>query len=196
VAKRPQRLFPALYPVPVVLLTCVDVDGAPNVLTVSWIGIASSIPPHVSVSLRPYRLSTAVIRRTGEFVINCPTEDLLLAVDRCGMVSGRTVAKLAATGLTPEPASLVKPPLIRECPVSLECRVVRAVNLPSHELFIAEVLAVQVDEGALTPDGLIDYDRLRAIACLGNEYHRIGECLRTMGFSLREKRPGGEERDA
>ncbi len=88
-AKRPHRLFPALYPVPAVLLTCADVDGTPNVSTVSWTGIVSSAPPQLAVSLRPHRLSTAIIRRTGEFAINCPTEEMLLAVDHCGMVSGR-----------------------------------------------------------------------------------------------------------
>lgn len=188
-AKRLYRLFPALYPAPALLVTSTSPDGSFNVMTASWAGMVSSAPPQVAVALRPYRLSCQTIRRTGEFVINCPTEELLLAVDRCGMLSGRAVDKLQATGLTPEPAQHVKAPLIRECPVSLECRVAHSLHLDSHELFVGVVLAVQVDEAILTADGQIDYDRVRAIAVLGNEYRRIGERLHTAGFSLSEDGP-------
>ncbi len=96
-------------------------------------------------------------------------------------------------GLTPEPASQVKAPLIRQCPVALECRVVHSLDLGSHVMYIGEIVAVQVDEGVLTPDGLINYERVRAIACLGNEYHRIGECLQTEGFSLHTRWSNGHD---
>ncbi len=186
--KHLHRLFPALYPAPVLLVTCVDADGTPNVATVSWAGIVASDPPQVAVGLRPYRFSNALIRGSGEFAINCPTEEMLAAVDHCGMASGRDAPKLPSPGLTPEPASQVRAPLIKECPLSLECRVTHTLDLGSHTLFVGEIVAVQVEDSVLTPDGLIDYRRVRGLALLGNEYHRIGKCLGTEGLSLKTTR--------
>ncbi|MFB0545445.1 MAG: flavin reductase family protein [Anaerolineae bacterium] len=184
-AKRVQKPFPALYPIPVVLVTCLDEDNEPNVLTVAWIGTVSSTPPQIAISVRPYRYSHALIRETGEFVVNIPTEDLLHAVDYCGRISKSTRDKFADTGLTPEPASQVRVPIIGECPVNIECKVVESVSLGSHDLFVGEIVAVHVDEELLDEEGFIDYVKAKAVAYLGNEYWSLGERLESSGFTMR-----------
>lgn len=185
-SKRIQKPFPALYPVPVMLITCLDSDGEPNIFTVSWVGTVSSSPPHVAIGVRPYRYSRAAIQQSGEFVINIPDESLLRAVDICGHISKVRADKFALTGLTPVPASQVKAPLVAECPVNIECKVVKMIPLDSHDLFVGEIMAVQVDETVLNEAGFIDYSRAQPIAYLGNEYWSLGRRLETSGFSRRE----------
>ena len=185
-SKKLQRPFTALYPVPVVLVTCVNEQGAPNIITLAWVGTVASKPPQAAVAIRPTRYSHAVISRTKEFVINIPNEDLLPAVDQCGHVSGARTDKFAQTGLTPEPASQIQAPLITECPVNLECKLTQTISLGSHDLFIGEIVAVHVDEELLDEHGPIDYSKVKAVAYLGNEYWSLGKCLRTSGFTLKK----------
>jgi len=185
-SKRIQKPFPALYPVPVTLITCLDSAGEPNVFTASWVGTVSSSPPQLAISVRPYRYSRAAIEQTGEFVINIPDESLLRAVDVCGHISKTRADKFAMTGLTPVPASQLKTPLVAECPVNIECRVVQKIPLDSHDLFVGKIIAVHVDETLLDEAGFIDYSRTRPIAYLGNEYWSLGQRLNTSGFFRRE----------
>ena len=185
-SKQLQKPFTALYPVPVVLVTCVNEQGKPNIITLAWVGTVASKPPQAAVAIRPSRYSHAVISQTGEFAINIPTEDLLPALDQCGHVSGVRTDKLAQTGLTPEPASQIQAPLIAECPVNLECKLTQTIPLGSHDLFMGEIVAVHVDEELLDERGTIDYSKAKAVAYLGNEYWSLGECLRTSGFTLKE----------
>ena len=184
-SKQLQKPFTALYPVPVVLVTCVNEQGKPNIITLAWVGTVASKPPQAAVAIRPGRYSHAVISRTREFAINIPTEDLLPAVDQCGHVSGTRTDKFAQTGLTPEPASQIQPPLIAECPVNLECKLTQTIPLGSHDLFIGEIVAVHMDEELLNENGSIDYSKAKGVAYLGNEYWSLGECLRTSGFTLK-----------
>jgi flavin reductase (DIM6/NTAB) family NADH-FMN oxidoreductase RutF len=185
VAKVVKEPFCALYPIPVVLVTCLDKGGRPNVMTVSWAGTVASSPPCLAIGVRPYRYSHAAIEERGEFVVNIPTQELLSAVDYCGRMSlHRTSDKFAETGLTPAPASQVAPPLIAECPANMECQVVHSLDLDSHTLFVGRILAVHVDEGLLDERGFIDYAQTQPIAYLGNEYWSLGQPLATAGFTM------------
>jgi flavin reductase (DIM6/NTAB) family NADH-FMN oxidoreductase RutF len=185
-SKQLQKPFTALYPVPVVLVTCVNEQGTPNIVTLAWVGTVASKPPQAAIAIRPSRYSHTVISRTGEFVINIPNEDLLAAVDQCGHVSGTRTDKFAQTDLTPEPASQIQPPLIAECPFNLECKLTQTISLGSHDLFIGEIVAVHVDEELLDERGTIDYSKAKAVAYLGNEYWSLGECRSTSGFTLKK----------
>jgi flavin reductase (DIM6/NTAB) family NADH-FMN oxidoreductase RutF len=185
-SKQLQKPFPALYPAPLVLVTCVDEQGKPNIVTLAWVGTAAAKPPQVALAIRPSRYSHAIISRTGEFAINIPNEDLLPAVDRCGHVSGARTDKFALTGLTTEPASQIQAPLITECPVNLECKLTQTIPLGSHDLFIGEIVAVHVDEELLAEHGPIDYSKTQPVAYVGNEYWSLRECLKTSGFTLKK----------
>lgn len=184
-SKQLQKPFPALYPAPLTLVTCVDEQGKPNIVTLAWVGTAAAKPPQAALAIRPSRYSHTLISQTREFAINIPNEDLLPAVDRCGHVSGARADKFAQTGLTPQPATQIQAPLIAECPVNLECKLTQVTPLGSHDLFIGEIVAVHVDEELLDERGTIEYSKARAVAYLGNEYWSLGECLQTSGFTLK-----------
>lgn len=181
-AKVVKRPFTPSYPVPVVLVTCSHGEEA-NIIAIAWTGILCSKPPQLGIGVRPERHSHSLIREAGEFVVNVPPERLLEKVDYCGMVSGREVDKFEATGLTAAPASLLKTPIIAECPINIECRVMRIIPLGSHDLFIGEVVAVQIDEEVLNEDGRIDYKKARSLVFTGDQYWSLGSLLGKYGFS-------------
>jgi flavin reductase (DIM6/NTAB) family NADH-FMN oxidoreductase RutF len=174
-----------LYPTPVVLATSRDEAGKPNVCTLAASGILSGSPPHVSISIRPSRYSHELISRTREYVINIPTSGIVRETDYCGIVSGRTIDKFKVTKLTPIEAKKVKPPIIKECPVSLECKVKDIINLGSHSAFIGEVVNINVDENVLNQSKNIAYEKLKPITWnpLTEEYHSLGERLGKEGYS-------------
>ena len=171
----------ALYPVPVVLVSC-GVER-PNIITLAWVGTVCSEPPMVGIAVRPSRHSHSLIREVGQFVVNLPTADLLEALDRCGTVSGRDNDKFALCGLTPLPAARVRVPLIAECPVHLECEVRQTVSLGSHDLFLGEILAVQAEDALVGSDGRVDWDRAEWLCYVAGTYHALGKALAGHGFS-------------
>jgi flavin reductase (DIM6/NTAB) family NADH-FMN oxidoreductase RutF len=179
-AKLVKRPSTALYPLPVVLVTCGSGDQA-NIITLAWVGTICSDPPMVGIAIRPSRHSNGLIRRTEEFVVNVPTADLVAQADYCGQVSGRDVDKWAACGFTPQPGSAVATPLIAQCPVNLECKLAQIVPLGAHDLFVGEIVAVQLDEAILDDRGRIDYAKARPFAYLGGQYREIGELLGQYG---------------
>jgi flavin reductase (DIM6/NTAB) family NADH-FMN oxidoreductase RutF len=179
-AKLVKRPSTALYPLPVVLVTCGSGDQA-NIITLAWVGTICSDPPMVGIAIRPSRHSNGLIRRTEEFVVNVPTADLVAQADYCGQVSGRDVDKWAACGFTPQPGSAVATPLIAQCPVNLECKLAQIVPLGAHDLFVGEIVAVQLDEAILDDKGRIDYAKARPFAYLGGQYREIGELLGQYG---------------
>ena len=134
-----------LYPLPVVMVSVTDGVGNDNIITVAWTGTVCSDPPMLSVSIRPERHSYSMIKQTGEFVVNLVTKDLVYATDYCGVKSGREVDKFREMKLTRLPASQVKAPLIGESPVNLECRVSQVIPLGTHDMFLAEIVAVHAD---------------------------------------------------
>lgn len=163
-AKRLLKPAVGLRPVPVVLVTCVGADGRANVITLAWAGVVCSQPPMLGIAVRPERFSHDLIKNTGQFVVNLPSEKQLWAADYCGTRSGRFEDKFAAAGLTPMPAAEVKPPLIAECPINIECVVRHEVSLGSHDLFIGEVVALHADEAALDEAGNLSAAAAQLIA--------------------------------
>jgi flavin reductase (DIM6/NTAB) family NADH-FMN oxidoreductase RutF len=181
VSKAVKKPFVALRPVPVVLVSCGRGEQA-NVITIAWTGILCSSPPQVGIGVRPSRYSHGLIEGTGEFVINIPGEDLLDEVEYCGFVSGREADKFAARGLTPAPGSAVQTPIVAECPINIECRLSHTLSLGSHDLFVGEVVAVQVSQEVLDEQGRVDNGKLKPILFTGDEYWGLGSLLGRYGF--------------
>jgi flavin reductase (DIM6/NTAB) family NADH-FMN oxidoreductase RutF len=170
---------------PVVLISCQDEGVKPNIITLAWVGVANSDPPMISIAIRPERHSYAIIKRTGEFVANLPTTAILKEMDFCGVVSGSKLDKFSTTRLTPLAAEKVKAPLIKECPVNLECRVKQVIPLGSHDLFLGEVVAAHVDTEIQDEKGRIDIGKAKLFAfCAGaTEYWSLGERIGGYGFT-------------
>ena len=145
VAKKPGTY---LYPIPAVMVTCGPPDK-PNIITLAWVGTLCSHPPTVGISIRPSRHSHGLVKQHGEFAVNLPTADMAKVTDYCGTVSGRKVDKFAATGLTSSPSKALETVVIAECPLNIECKVTQVLSLGTHDLFLGEVVAVQVDENIL-----------------------------------------------
>ena len=173
----------ALFPSPVVLVTCGDLKGKYNIITLAWVGIVCSDPPTLSLGIRPQRYSYTLIEETGEFVVNIPNVDLLKEVDFCGVVSGIEVNKFSETNLTPLPAGKVKPPLIKECPVNIECFVKEKMPLGVHHLFLGEVVLVHVDQEILNKERRIDFKKVAPIVYNQGEYWSLQNKIGKHGFS-------------
>lgn len=176
---------PLLFPTPVVLVTCVDGKGKPNIITLAWAGVVNSEPPMIGISIRPERYSHGVIKEAKEFVINLPSEGMVRGVDACGVVSGRETDKFILTGWKTAPAEKVKPPLIEACPVQMECVVRQVHSLGSHDLFLGEVVAVHVKEEVEKEKGRIDILKALPLTyCPGaREYWSLGKPLGHYGFT-------------
>lgn len=175
-----------LAPLPVVMVSVGDNTNS-NIITVAWTGIVCSAPPRVYISLRKDRHSYGIIEQTGEFVINFTSEELLAACDWCGIRSGKDVDKFAEMGFTRSPANCVSAPLIEQSPVSLECKVFQSLDLGSHTMFLADVLAVDVDEKIVDADGRIDYAQARLVSYQHGEYYATGKHLGRFGFAAQRK---------
>jgi flavin reductase (DIM6/NTAB) family NADH-FMN oxidoreductase RutF len=174
-----------LFPTPVAMISCGGDQTAPNIITIAWIGVVCSEPTILSVSIRPGRHSYAMIKQTGEFVVNIPAESQLASLDFCGVASGRDVDKFKELGLTAVPASKVSAPLIKECPVNLECKVIDSRKLGTHDMFLAEVVAVHLDDEVMNEKGGIDISRLKPIAYCpqASQYWSLKEPIGTYGFT-------------
>lgn len=175
-----------LYPVPAVLISCADKDGNKNVFTVAWTGTICSDPAMVSISVRKERFSHKMISETGEFVINLTTKDLVLATDYCGVKSGKDTDKWKDMNLTPEKSTVVSAPYIKESPVAIECKVTEIKELGSHDMFIAEVVAVTVDDKYMDEKGTFHFEKSNPIAYSHGQYYTLGEYLGKFGYSVRK----------
>lgn len=178
-----------IAPVPPALVTCGTVEQ-PNVLTVAWTGILNTVPPKTYISVRPQRFSYPLIEKSRAFVINLPTAALVRAVDFCGVRSGRDTDKFAAAGLTAVPASQLACPLIEESPLSLECRVTDIVPLGTHHMFLADIVAVDVESSLIDHAGKLHLDRAGLLAYAHGEYFALGHKLGSFGYSVRKKPRG------
>lgn len=186
-AKRQFKPGNMLYPLPAVMVSVADKEGNSNIITVAWAGTVCTNPPMLSISVRPERYSYHMIRETGEFVVNLTTEKLAYATDYCGVKSGRDTDKWKAAGLTREMASQVLAPLIKECPVNLECRVKRVDELGSHHMFLAEVVAVHVDEAYMDEKDTFHLSDAKPLAYSHGRYYGLGKCLGAFGYSVKKK---------
>ena len=184
-----------LGPVPPVMVSCGDMENS-NIVTVAWTGILNTIPPKTYISVRPSRYSYELIKERGEFVINLSTADLIRTVDSCGVYTGRKVDKFKKYSLTKTEAFEVSAPLIGECPLSLECRVTDIVPLGSHDMFIADIVAVDVDETLLDKDGKLHLDRANLAAYAHGEYFELGKKIGSFGFSVKKKKKSPTKKQA
>ena len=182
-----------LGPVPPVLVSCGSGESK-NVFTVAWAGTICTQPPRVSISVRPSRHSYNLIKESGEFIINLPTEQLARAVDWCGVKSGRDVDKFEAMKLTAAPASQVSCPLVAESPVNLECKVFDVIPLGSHDLFLADVVAVDAAQDLLDETGKLHLERAGLLAYAHGSYYALGKQLGTFGWTVRKKKPASKSR--
>lgn len=180
---KPGTLLP---PAPPALVTCGDMEKH-NVLTAAWTGIVNSEPPMTYVSIRPERYSHHIITEKREFVINLPTQSIVRATDLCGVKSGRDVDKFALTGLTAQPSNVVAAPGIEQCPISLECRVREILHLGSHDMFLADIVAVDVDGQFVDEKGALHLEKAGLVAYAHGAYYALGKQLGTFGFSVRKK---------
>ena len=182
--KREMRPGEMLYPVPVVMATLGEGDEA-NIITIAWTGIINSKPPMTYISVRKERHSHPILSKTGEFVINLCTEDLVKATDYCGVKSGRDVDKFKEMGLTKEPADIVKCPMIKESPINLECKVTQVVELGSHDMFMAEIVKVHAAEELFDEEGRMDPVKAGLVAYIHGEYYPVKRTpLGKFGYSI------------
>ena len=177
-----------LYPLPAVMVSVSDGEGNDNIITVAWAGTVCTNPPMVSISVRPSRFSYDMLRKTGEFVINLTTEKLAYATDYCGVRSGRDVDKFKEMKLTKEKADFVKVPMIAESPVSIECKVRQVLELGSHHMFLADVLAVHADPQYMDEKKKFHLNDAKPLVYSHGEYLGIGKKLGTFGYSVKKKK--------
>lgn len=180
-----------LYPVPAVMVSCQRSGEKPNIVTVAWAGTICSDPAMVSISIRKERYSHEIISETKEFVINLTTKNLCRATDFCGIRSGRNVDKFRELHLTAEPSEKINAPGIAESPVCIECKVKKIVELGSHDMFIADVVAVRVDESLLDSKGTLHLAKADLLAYSHGSYYELGKTIGKFGFSVQKKNGNG-----
>lgn len=176
-----------LYPTPAVMVS-VQRDGErPNIITVAWTGTICSDPAMLSISVRKERYSYDILKETGEFVVNLVTKDLVFAADYCGVKSGRDIDKFREMKLTPFDSRYIKAPGIKESPVNLECRVKDVIPLGTHDMFLAEILGVTVDDAYMDDKGKFHLNSSGLVAYSHGEYFTLGEKVGSFGYSVRKK---------
>ena len=177
-----------LYPLPAVMVSCQRPGEKPNIITVAWAGTVCSSPAMVSISVRKERYSYKIIKDTGEFVINLVTKDLVRALDYCGVRSGRDVDKYKEMHLTVLPSRIVAVPGIGESPVNIECRVTETKSLGSHDLFLAEVVNVTVEDQYMNRNGKFELNQAGLVTYSHGEYFELGKRLGSFGYSVQKER--------
>lgn len=183
---RPVKPGNLLYPLPAVLISVADRAGNSNLFTVAWSGTVCTNPPMLSISVRPERYSYRMICETGEFAVNLTTEKLAWATDYCGVRSGRDTDKWKDTGLTKTAAQKIAAPLVAESPVCLECKVTETRELGSHTMFIAEIVAADLNEAYFDEKDTFRLSRAKPLAYSHGRYYGLGKCLGTFGYSVRK----------
>jgi len=176
-----------LYPLPVVMVSMADSQGKKNIITIAWAGTVCTNPPMVSISVRPERYSYPILKETGEFVINLTTKELAFATDYCGVRSGRDVDKFKEMNLTAIAASQVKAPMIAESPVNIECKVREIIPLGSHDMFLADVVAVHADEKYMDEKGKFHLEKAEPVVYSHGSYLSCVDQMGTFGYSVKKK---------
>lgn len=177
-----------LYPLPAVMVSCADQAGHDNILTVAWTGTICSDPAMVYISVRPSRYSYEMIKESGEFVINLTTKELTLATDYCGVRSGRDVDKWKEMHLTRQKSGVVAAPSIAESPVNIECQVTQVLPLGSHDMFLAKVVNVSVDDRYMDENNRFDLQKADPMVYSHGEYYNLNERLGKFGYSVEKRR--------
>ena len=175
-----------IYPLPAVMVSCGDMKNA-NIITVAWTGIINTNPAMCYISVRPERFSYGIIKKNREFVINLTTKELAKITDWCGVKSGRDVDKFKEMGLTKEKATIVKAPMIAESPISVECKVKKIVSLGSHDMIMAEIVAINVSDKFVNDKGAFDISKCDLMAYANGGYYSLGKKIGQFGFSVMKK---------
>ncbi|NCB38914.1 MAG: flavin reductase family protein [Erysipelotrichia bacterium] len=184
--KRSWKPGTLLSPVPAVMVTCHGKEGRPNIITVCWAGTICSEPPMLSISVRPERHSFNLIRETGEFVVNIPDRRIARETDLCGVISGREHDKFHETGLTQGRGETVNVPIIMECPINIECKIDREIELGSHTMFIANIVGIQVSEHLIDAQGRLLTEKAALVSYAHGHYYQLGKQLGHFGFSVKK----------
>ena len=174
-----------IYPIPAVMVSCGSMEKS-NIITVAWTGIINTSPAMCYISIRPERYSYNLIKESGEFVINLVSDELVYAVDWCGVKSGANVDKFKEMKLTKEKANFVRSPQIKESPVSIECKLKEIKELGSHHMFIAEVLSINAKEEYIDEKGAFDITKCNLVAYANGKYFSLGKNLGKFGFSVKK----------
>ena len=174
-----------IYPLPAVMVTCRD-KGQDNIITIAWTGTICTNPPMTYISVRPERHSYEMIKNSGEFVINLTTKQLTRATDFCGVRSGRDIDKFKEARLTKEEAQVVDAPIIAESPVNIECKVTEVKELGSHDMFLAKVVGVTIDNQYMDDKGKFNLNASGLTAYSHGEYFELGKKLGSFGYSVRK----------
>ena len=178
---------PFEYPIPAVMVSSGNMEKS-NIITVAWTGILCTNPAKVYISIRPERYSYNIIKESKEFVINLTNKELAFATDWCGVKSGRDVDKFKEMKLTKQKANFVNCPMIKESPVSVECKVTEIKELGSHHIFIADVLGINADDKYMDENGAFDISKCNLIAYANGGYYCLGEKVGKFGFSVKKKK--------
>lgn len=180
-----------IYPLPVVMVSCGNMENS-NIITVAWTGIINTDKPMCYISVRPERYSHNIIEKTGEFAINLTTKSLAYATDWCGVKTGAKVDKFKEMHLTKEKGKFVKCPLIKESPVSIECKVKEVKHLGSHDMFVAEILSIDADEQYIDKKGAFDISKCDLITYANGKYFTLGKQVGKFGYSVQKKSTKGK----
>ena len=175
-----------LNPVPVIMASCGTMENS-NIITLAWAGTINSEPPMLSISIRKERFSHDIIKNSGVFGVNLVSRDLIKKCDYCGVKSGRDVDKFKELNHTKVEGEITGVPLIKDCPAALECKVKDVIELGSHDLFLAEILSVNVDESLFDEKGAIDMRKADLVAYNHGEYYTLGDYLGFYGYSVASK---------
>ena len=158
-----------VHPSPVAMISSGDMEKS-NIATIAWTGILNSEPMIIYVSIRPSRFSNEIIKEKMEFVLNLPDENLVKVADFCGTKSGRDVDKFAICNLTKRQGKIAEAPIIEECPINLECKVIDIQKFDSHEVFVAKVVKTHCDSEILDENGNVDFEKANLITFAGKKY--------------------------
>ena len=175
------------YPIPAVMVSCGTMEKS-NIITVAWTGIVNTDPAMCYISVRNSRHSYNLIKENSEFAINLTNNKLAFATDWCGVRSGKDYDKFKEMHLTKEKAKFIKCPLIKESPVSLECKVEKTEDLGSHTMFLAKILSIDADEQYIDSKGAFDISKCNLIAYANGGYFQLGKKIGTFGYSVRKKK--------
>jgi len=183
-----------LAPLPCAMVSLSDGEED-NIITIAWTGIINSDPPMTYISVRPSRHSYQMLKNSMEFVINLPNSDMVYAMDYCGCRTGAKENKFETAHLTKAKASKVSCPMIEECPINLECKVVEIKPFPSHDMFIAEIVAVHVDENLVSKEGHIKVNKADLVGFVHSEYYQMDtKKLGSFGYSVMKPKTAKKRR--
>lgn len=186
-AKKTLKGGALVCPLPPTMVSCGDMENS-NIITIGWTGILNTIPPKTYISVRPTRHSYNIIKEKGEFVINLTPSNLVKEADYCGIYTGKKVDKFEKCKLTKVKGTQVDAPMIDECPVSIECKVTDIIPLGSHDMFMADIVAVNVDESLFDKDDKMHLDKANLVAYAHGEYFVLGKKIGKFGFSTNKKK--------